>query len=149
VQRRKAGFTLIEALVAALLTGVGVVAALQGIGAMSRNQSSLITKERMHRLAVEKYQEIISIQDFTTPNGDFTDRSESRYLWQMQSNPVTLPNSTSTASTPQTAATQSNAGQLEMLTVTVHPTTSSAPKDSESVSGLVWESPQALSGVSQ
>ncbi|HEY3780830.1 MAG TPA: prepilin-type N-terminal cleavage/methylation domain-containing protein [Fimbriimonadaceae bacterium] len=149
MRRRKAGFTLIEALVAVALTGVGVVAALKGVAAMSSNQSKLITKERMHALAVEKYQEIIAIQDFATPNGDFTDHNESRYLWQMTLNPVTLPSSTTNSTTAQTATQQSNAGQLNMLTVSVHPTNSSSPNQTESVSGVVWESPQALNGVTQ
>ena len=145
--RRKRGFTVLEGLVALLLTAVGVGSVVMAIGGLMKTESKMENKERELRLASEKYQEIIALADFTTPSGDFTDRSDSNHLWDMTATPITLPQSSTSNSVGGNAATAANQGQLLMLTVTVRPSTSSSASDKESVTGVVWETPAALNGT--
>ena len=140
-----------EAIVAATITAVGVAATLKAIGAIEYRQAVVNEQETMLNLAREKYEEIVAVQDFTTPSGDFTDQSDTEHLWQMTLTPVTLPStSTTTTTSSTTAATVNtgNTGELETLRVTVHPSSSNSPSQQESVSGLVWVSQQALNGTS-
>jgi hypothetical protein len=131
-----------------VLAVVGVGGAVLGIGGLMKTQTKMENKERELRLAHEKYEEIITLTDFATPSGDFTDRSDNAHLWEMTTTPITLPQSASTNAAGGNAATSTSQGQLLMLTVTVHPSTSNAPGDSESVSGVVWETAAALNGTS-
>src|SRR5579862_833051 len=131
-----------------VLAVVGVGSSVAAIGGLMKTQSKMQDKERELRLAHEKYEEIITLTDFATPSGDFTDRSDNAHLWEMKTTPITLPQSATTNAAGGNAATAASQGQLMMLTVTVHPSTSSTPSDSESVSGVVWETPAAVNGTS-
>src|SRR4051794_38471747 len=82
--KRSKGFTIIEALVALTLAGIGVAGAIEGIRSLTKSQTRMLEGEHMHRLAFEKYQEIIATQDLTTPSGDFGDRNESGFTWEME-----------------------------------------------------------------
>ena len=121
--RSKRGFTIIEAVVAIALTAVTIVGALGGIRAMTRGETIRLETEYQRRLTLEKYQEILATQDFTTASGDFSDRNDTKYTWEMSTNPTSITN-------------------LVTLTVKVHPTDSSETKDVYSVSGLVYQAPQ-------
>lgn len=145
---KKRGFTILEGLVAMMLTVVGVCGVILAIGALQKSEARMDGKERELRLAVEKYQEIITLTDFATPSGDFTDRNDSDHVWEMTATPITLPTTATTNAAGGNAATPAAQGQLLMLTVTVHPSTSSQANDGESVSGVVWETPAALAGTS-
>ncbi len=144
---KKRGFTILEGLVAMMLTVVGVGGVILAISGLQKSEMKMDGKEKELRLATEKYQEIIVLTDFTTPSGDFTDRNDSDHVWEMTATPITLPTSATTNSAGGNAATAAAQGQLMMLTVTVHPSTSSQSSDSESVSGVVWETPAALAGT--
>ena len=123
IARNKRGFTIIEAIVSIALTAVTIVGALGAIRAMTRSETIRMDTEYERRLAVEKYQEIVAIQDFTTASGDFNDRNDSRYVWEMSTTPTSITN-------------------LVTLTIKVHPTDSQEPKDEYTVSGLIYQAPQ-------
>lgn len=73
---------MIEALVAAVLTGLGVAVVVQGMGSLNLAQAKLSEKERMVNLAKSKLDELVISKEFTTTtDGDFTDRNEDRYTW--------------------------------------------------------------------
>ena len=151
MRNRSSGFTLLEALVAGVITAVGVGAALRAIGAMEKRQAVVNDQQTELRLAKQKFDEILAIQDFNTPSGDFTDHSDTAHLWQMELNPVSLPvTNTANSSSSTTTATVNtgNQGEIEMLTVTVHPSDQNSPTGAQSVSGLVWVSQQSLNGTS-
>ena len=70
------GFTLIEALIAVVLVGVGVVAVFGGIRALTAAQSNAETADLLQRLAVQELNVVTSTtSDPTTANtsGDFTE----------------------------------------------------------------------------
>jgi Tfp pilus assembly protein PilV len=115
-RRARAAFTLIEALVAVALTAIGVVAVMGGMGALTR-----VEKERMQRLAIDKYHELSATGDRTTSNGDFSDRNETRYVWTAAVEPTGVEN-------------------LDQLTVTVRLTGADRERE-EVVSGLVYQAP--------
>jgi prepilin-type N-terminal cleavage/methylation domain-containing protein len=81
---RSKGFSLIEAMIASALVAVGVTSALRGYSALSRAQAMLQERDRMQRLAVSKYDELIVTGLANAPtNGDFQDYNEPRYKWEM------------------------------------------------------------------
>jgi len=81
---RNKGFSLIEAMVASVLVAVGVSSVLRGYAALTRAQSQLQERERMQRLAVSKYDELIAtgVNNAAT-SGDFQDYNEDRYKWDL------------------------------------------------------------------
>ena len=126
---RRRGFTLVEVLVAVALTGIGIASVISAIGAMTKSQTRMLQTSRMQRLATEKFEEIVAIQDFTTPSGDFTDRNDNAYTWEMTTSPVSIQSSNSTQN-------------LVSLSVTVHPSSDTDAKDGMTVTGLVYQQPQ-------
>ena len=76
------GFTLIEVVVASVLVAIGVAGALRAFGALTHAQATLQERDRMQRLAVSKYDELITTGLSNAPSdGDFQDYNESRYKW--------------------------------------------------------------------
>ena len=78
------GFSLIEAMVASVLVAVGVTSAIRGYAALTKAQAELQERDRMQRLAISKYDELIAtgINNAAT-SGDFQDYNESRYKWDL------------------------------------------------------------------
>jgi len=66
-------FTLVEAMVAVILCGVGVVAAMQALASLQRTNINAVHSERLLRLAANKIEEIGVTSPVTeTPkDGDF------------------------------------------------------------------------------
>ena len=116
---RSRGFTLIEAMVSASLVAIGVASAMAAYGALTKAQTQVQERDRMQRLAVSKYDELVAEGiNNAASNGDFQDYNEDRYKWQ-----------TDIANTATTG--------LQSLTVTV---TAADPKDPTQVSveGLLY-----------
>lgn len=87
------GFTLVEALVAIMLVGIGVVGAMRGFAVLGRTEASVRETERMQRLALQKYDELVGLGETTTAqSGDFQDREETRYTWSLEVNPTGIEN---------------------------------------------------------
>lgn len=79
----RSAFTLIEAMVAAALIALSVTGTLGAYGALTRAQGHLQEKERMQRLAIAKYDQlVVEGIDAAAPSGDFADWNESRYEWR-------------------------------------------------------------------
>lgn len=79
---RKRGFTVVEALAATVLTGIGVVAAVQGLASLTLSQAIVVERERMNRLAIMKLEELISTGQVTNVGGTFEEMGDSRYYWE-------------------------------------------------------------------
>ncbi len=73
--RSNRGFTLVEALVAVVLCGVGVVAAMQALSSLQKTNINAVHAERLLRLATNKVEEIGVTSPITeTPtDGDFSE----------------------------------------------------------------------------
>ena len=78
------GFSLIEAMVACTLVAVGITSAIRGYSALTRSQATIQERERMQRLAVSKYDEILATGlDTSATSGDFQDYNDPRYKWTL------------------------------------------------------------------
>ncbi len=77
------GFSLIEVLVAALLLGFGIVATLECLSSITASQMRTLESERMQRLAIRKYHELLALNELSAgqADGDFLDIGEERYTW--------------------------------------------------------------------
>ncbi|HWA83951.1 MAG TPA: prepilin-type N-terminal cleavage/methylation domain-containing protein [Fimbriimonadaceae bacterium] len=123
------GYTLIEAMVSTVLVTVGLIAMIGAFSNLTRNQNIVVQGERMQRLAIDKYQELVATEALQTQalNGDFSDRGEDNYLWE--------------ASVGETG-TQN----LTALTVTVTLRDSTDDKEKAVVNGVVYQQPQTTTG---
>jgi prepilin-type N-terminal cleavage/methylation domain-containing protein len=87
---RRSGYTLIEALVSMVIVGIAIVGCLSTLSAMTRSEDRSLMTEKMHRLASEKLDEIIATEDFvnTSLSGNFDDRGETGFSWQVEVEPT-------------------------------------------------------------
>jgi prepilin-type N-terminal cleavage/methylation domain-containing protein len=85
--RPRAGFTLLEALAAVALLGIGIVATTSSFGALIRNEDRARMTEKMQGLAEAKLAELQALGTATTSaNGDFTEEGEPDYTWSLEAN---------------------------------------------------------------
>jgi len=80
------GFTLIEVVVSVTLVAIGIVSAMRAISTLTESDIMLRSRERMQRLAIQKYDELIATGVLTnaSQNGDFTDWNNSQYVWKAE-----------------------------------------------------------------
>lgn len=80
---KRRGFTLLEAVAAIGLIGLGVVSVMGGLAAMAKTDRQIMMREQMQKLAVQKYDEIIStgLIDTAELSGDFTEENIEDYEW--------------------------------------------------------------------
>lgn len=123
------GFTLIEAIVATVFVGVGLVATLTSLATMTRNDSLLREKEELQRLAIQKYDELIATGGIDTAqlSGDFSDRNIDKYDWQAEITP-------------------SGEENLNILTVTVKETNNDSGPQAV-IDGMLYQAPIATGGT--
>ena len=84
---RKRGFTLIEAMAAVVLLGIGIVGSLTAFSSVIRTEDGIRETERMQRMAQAKLAELVATGDATTStDGDFTDEGEPDLTWKLEVN---------------------------------------------------------------
>jgi len=67
---------------------VGIVAALGGLSAISKAEGDGRDRERLERLALQKFDELLATGDTTNAeSGDFTDRNQPDLSWESQVTP--------------------------------------------------------------
>lgn len=83
--RNRRGFTLLEAMAAVVLLGIGIVGAMGAFATVTRTESSARQKERMQQLASAKLAELVATgQATTSTNGDYADEQEPDYTWSLE-----------------------------------------------------------------
>jgi prepilin-type N-terminal cleavage/methylation domain-containing protein len=94
MSRGSKGFTLIEALVSITLVGVGMTAVLSGLSSMSKSQFRARESEKMQRLAIQKYDELIATEEIDGAglSGNFSDINLDSYQWQAVVEPSGIEN---------------------------------------------------------
>lgn len=124
-QRNRRGFTLVEAIAAAAIVGLGVAAVLGGIAALFRAEARALESEELQRFAHRKFLEYGSVVDPSTTedSGTFEEEGRPEIAW-------------STAVEPS---------ETESLLV-VRVTTTKGDL-SQSIEGLVAEAPTSTSGT--
>jgi len=86
-RQRRRGFTLIEAMAAVVLLGIGIVAAMGSFSTLTRTEDRVRQTEYMQRLAQTKLAELESTgQAGTSTNGDFSEQNEPDYTWELEVN---------------------------------------------------------------
>jgi type II secretory pathway pseudopilin PulG len=114
-------------LVAVVLAGIGITAAVQGITSTGKAQALLLEKERMLRLAKQQFEDLVATGQTTSMGGNFSDMGEDRYVWDAEFVPTGEEN-------------------LAELRVTVRSTDSVRPRE-ETITGLVFLLPQTTEAV--
>jgi Tfp pilus assembly protein PilV len=86
---RRRGFTLIEAMVAALLVSIGVVAVFGGIAALNRAEARSRDADLLQSLTLQKMNEMGAVNDPRTADtsGDFSDRGYPDVTWEIDVEP--------------------------------------------------------------
>lgn len=92
IVRNNRGFTLVEALVAVILCGIGVVAAMQALASLQKTNINAVHSERLLRLATTKIEEIGVTSSVTeTPtDGDFSDTGAPDASYKIDVQPGTV-----------------------------------------------------------
>jgi prepilin-type N-terminal cleavage/methylation domain-containing protein len=126
MSRGSRAFTLIEALVAVALVGIGIAAAMGGLARLSASQYRARETERMQRLACQKYDELAATGALSSSdlNGDFADYSHEEYEWQATVEPTGVQD-------------------LNAVTITVD-RRGEEDGPSAKITGLVYEAPAGL-----
>lgn len=90
------GFSLIEALVAVALLGVGIVASLGAISEMTRGEARTRQSMLLRDLAQEKMDELRATGelDFAPQDGTFEDSGHPDVLWSVETEPSSVENLT-------------------------------------------------------
>jgi prepilin-type N-terminal cleavage/methylation domain-containing protein len=80
------GFTLIEALAAVVILGAGIAAVMGAFSSVARSEDRSRQSEVMHRLAIEKLEELrATTETFTTSeSGNFEEKNLPNYTWSME-----------------------------------------------------------------
>ncbi len=82
---RAKGFTLVELLVAVVLTAVGIVSMVGALSGMTRAQTAVNERDTVFELAQEKYDELVATGAYETEtDGDFEGRYAGRYSWSLE-----------------------------------------------------------------
>ncbi|MCC6403136.1 MAG: prepilin-type N-terminal cleavage/methylation domain-containing protein [Fimbriimonadaceae bacterium] len=85
------GFTVIEALVAATLLGVGIAATVSGLASVTRAYSRMEDRAVVTELAQAKYDELIATGEWQiATSGTFEEPSYSRFGWTASLEPTAL-----------------------------------------------------------
>lgn len=83
--RNISAFTLVEVLVALFITAVAIVGLTASLASLSRAEQSVVAKDELSLLAIEKLEELISTQDYrSTAGGSFTDPRYENYSWTVE-----------------------------------------------------------------
>ncbi len=124
------GFTLIEALVSVALVAIGIASVLGGFASLTISQRKVRDTEKMQRLALQKYDEIVATDSLeaTTLSGDFTDYGEDALQWSASVEPTGVEN-------------------LMALTVTVESRDNPDSEPRQVISGTVYQSPDTGAGT--
>jgi hypothetical protein len=106
------------------LVGIGITATMSGMAVLTKGDRLLLEREKMQRLALAKYQEIVSTNLIETADlkGDFTDQNIDDYEWEAATEP-------------------SGEENLEILTVTVNKVAGTETDPQATVDGLVFTPP--------
>lgn len=120
---RRHAFTLIEAVAAIALVGIGVASAMGGLAALARTDRLLIERETLQRLAIQKYDEVIATGAIDTAelSGDFSDVNLDGFEWNVEVEP-------------------SGEENLEIITVTVN-RTGDTEGPQATIDGLFFQAP--------
>lgn len=82
---RQRGFTLIEALAAVVLLGIGIAGAMGAVATITRTESAARETERMQSMAQAKLAELVATGEAaTSTSGDFADEGEPDVTWSLE-----------------------------------------------------------------
>ena len=113
------GFMLVEVLVAVVLVAIGIITLIGGLGSITSSYRRTVERETLHRLAHEKFDELIATGDWEFVfEGEFEDDRFADYEWESET-------------------TQTEVADLEYFRVTVYINTDAIDSDAFA-EGLVY-----------
>lgn len=118
--RRSRGFSLIEALAAVALAGLGIAGTVGGIGAIQKAQAYAIEREEMTRFCLQKMDEVVSTGQFEDVGGTLEDAGRDTWTWE---------------------SSVENTGTDGLLLITVTVASQSGTQATETLTRLVYEQP--------
>lgn len=125
-RRLSSGFTLLEALAAVTLLGIGIVGAMTANSQIIRTEDRARQTERLQRLAQGKLAELIATgQAATSTSGDFMDQNIQDVTWNLESNTTGITDLDSVRLTVQGPGGDNDKYQLDTL-LYVPPTTTTS-----------------------
>jgi prepilin-type N-terminal cleavage/methylation domain-containing protein len=82
LRRRVDGFSMIEAIVAVALLGIGVAAAMGALGRLVSADTAVQEREQLLRLGYAKLQELRATGDYALAplDGDYSDSGQARFV---------------------------------------------------------------------
>src|SRR5262249_18505208 len=115
-------------MVAVFILGVGISVSVACIGELIHAEAIVRGREKMHRLALDMYEELRATGDFSQApsDGDFQDRGEPDYTWKADLQPTGVEN-------------------LNEFSVTVSKTGND--KLDTTISGLIYKTPAQGTGT--
>ncbi len=130
--KRRAGFTLVEVIIATALLGLGIAMGFSALSGMTRTELLLREKEKMNLLAVQKLDEVLAVGSVATQEteGSFQEYGEPNYQWSLET-------------------ADSGTENLETVRVVVRTSEDKSTDPTSSASGLVFTSPNAQTGAQQ
>lgn len=91
--RRSKGFSLVEALAALVLLGVGIAAVVTAQGSLGRTESRMQELQVMARLAESKLSELMATEAANvSDSGDFTEEGDNDHEWEIIVDPSGIEN---------------------------------------------------------
>ena len=105
--RRRVGFSLIEALLAVILLGLGIAAAVGSAGAAAEARSKVRERELLNRLAASIADDLRASGDDANNglSGDFSDTGYPDIVWSLETTPTGITNLDSVWVTVENRAT--------------------------------------------
>lgn len=90
MSRGSSAFTLVEALAATVLLGIGIAATMGGLGAMARTERLRAERMLAHDLAQIQLNEVIATDPLDSPliEGDFADEGYESFAWSLDVTPT-------------------------------------------------------------
>ncbi len=89
LRRRRKGFTLVEALVAAVVTGAGVAAAMGALASLTRAEADLEIRQTLYMLASRKADELVATGQYQVASeGDFQPEGYPDLRWNASTEPT-------------------------------------------------------------
>lgn len=80
--RLRRGFTVFEAMIAAVLLGVGISAMMLALGALTKGEAQVVDRQTLYDLATRKYDELVATGEFrNSSEGDFSVEGQEDIEW--------------------------------------------------------------------
>lgn len=127
MRRTRRGFTLIEAMAAVVILGIGIVMAMGSFSSITHVEDTARGTERMQRMAQAKLAELVATGGAaSSTSGDFTEEGEPDVTWSLEVNTSGITDLNAVSITVQAANGGTKSPQAKLDTLVFVPETTTA-----------------------